>query len=108
MASEIRTITISCGASASARTSVSFEKDLSIEKIMITERGGAALHNVHLTIDVDGVFLIRPSMPCSQVGTNYFNALPLEFVVKKGSTLTIAITNNLTTAITLDCALIVK
>lgn len=108
MASEIRTITITCGAGASAKYSVSFEKDLNIEGITASERSGLGLTNVHFTIDVDGLFLIRPSMPLAQVGTNYMTKLPIEFSLKKGSTLTVSMTNNSTSSVVVDISLLVK
>lgn len=108
MVSEIRTITISVGANASAKYSVSFEKDLKIEKVIATERAAQDISNVHLTIDVDGTYLIRPSVPATQLGANYQTGMPLAFEVKKGSTLTISVTNNLSSAITLDVALLIQ
>lgn len=108
MVSEIRTVTVSVSASSSAIVSVSFEKDLNVIGIQATERAGTSLSNVHFTIDIDGQYLIRPSMPVSQLGSMYYQSMPLKFSVKKGSTLKFSVTNNLTSAVTIDFALLIE
>jgi hypothetical protein len=108
MVKEIRTITANVGASASVKITTSFEKDLNVVAVMVTERSGAALTNVHLTFDIDGVPLIRPSIPAAQLGTNRNQAMDLKFTIKQGSSFGVSITNNLASAITLDIALLVE
>jgi len=108
MVKEIRSISASVGAGASTKITTTFEKDLRVSKVICTERGGTTLHNVHLSFDIDGVPLIRPSIPASQLGTNFETGMPLEFLVKAGSAFSVSITNNLTTAITLDIALLIE
>jgi hypothetical protein len=108
MVKEIRTITASVGASASVKVTTSFEKDLNVVGVIVTERSGTALTNVHLTFDIDGVPLIRPSIPAAQLGINRNQAMDLKFTIKQGSSFGVSITNNLTSAITLDIALLVE
>jgi hypothetical protein len=108
MVKEIRTITASVGASASVKVTTSFEKDLNVVGVMVTERAGTSLTNVHLTFDIDGVPLIRPSIPASQLGSVRNQAMDLKFTIKQGSSFGVSVTNNLTSAITLDIALLVE
>jgi len=108
MVREIRTISVSVAASSSAKVSTSFEKDLRVIGLLVTERGGTSLDNVHLAIAVDGSPLIRPSIPASQLGKVRNEAMDLEFSIKAGSTLEVSVTNNLTTAVIIDIALLVE
>jgi hypothetical protein len=108
MVKEIRTITASVGANSSTKVTSSFEKDLNVVAVMVTERAGASLTNVHLTFDIDGVPLIRPSIPAAQLGSNRNQSMDLKFTIKQGSSFGVSVTNNLTSAITLDIALLVE
>jgi len=108
MAVEIRTITVTVGANSSVKTTVTYERDLNISQIQATERSGAALTNVHVSFDIDGVPIIRPNMPVAQLGTNYETGMPLAFTLKKGSNLGVTVTNNTSSSVTIDFCLLVE
>lgn len=91
---------ISVGAGATVEDRFIPEKSLKFKKLMVSERSGASLHNVHMTILIAGEPFIRDSIPLSIVGTTYERALPLEF--ETGGELRIRITNNTGSALTLD------
>lgn len=94
------TRTISVGATASYTDIFIPEKPLKFKRLMVSERAGAALNNVHMQILIAGVPFIRETIPLSVVGSTYDRALPLEF--ETGGEIRIKITNNTSTAITLD------
>lgn len=108
MVKEIRTISVTVGAGASTKTTATFEKDLHVTQIIATERSNQNLSNVHVQFDIDGTPIIRPSMPVAMLGNDWQNGMPLELTIKKGASFGISVTNNLSSEVTIDFALLVE
>lgn len=91
---------ISVGAGASVVDRFIPEKPLKYKRLMVSERSGASLSNVHLQILIAGVPFMRDTIPLSVVGPTYERGLPLEF--ESAGEIQIRITNNTTSALTID------
>jgi len=105
---EIRTFDLSITAGSTEEETFTAEKDLIVEKILITERSGNALNNVHALITLNDEPLTRPSVPCVVFGETYNEGMPLRFSLPKGSKLKFRVTNNSSTDVTIDIALLIE
>lgn len=100
-----RTLTVTVGATSSSEVTFSVAEDYKWKVLLVSERGGAALNNVHFTILIAGNSIIKDSMPLSMVGSTLKEALVIERDLPAGTETKIKITNNTGSSVTLDLTL---
>jgi len=78
------------------------DRDITIRKVMLNERGGASLNNVQVYLSIADVPYTKDYVPATAIGTNLEYCWKPNLAVAKGAKIYIKITNNTGAAINVD------
>ena len=78
------------------------DRDITIRKVMLNERGGASLNNVQVYLSIADVPYTKDYVPATAIGTNLEYCWKPNLAVAKGAKIYIKITNNTGAAINID------
>ena len=103
-----KTISMTVSATTTSEETWSPEAKYTIKNLMVNERSGTSLNNVHLQILIAGTPIMRDSIPLANVGDTINKALPIERTVPSGTEVRFKVTNNLSSAVTIDLVLVLE
>lgn len=78
------------------------DRDITIKKVLLNERGGADLNNVQLYISIADVPYTKDFVPGPAIGTSIQHCWKPDLKVSKGSQVYVKVTNSTASSINVD------